>query len=83
MLFCAVLQQAWDDAFTGRDCKGLDRAQAISFLLDIRRLNPWRQQREMLCALAGIDESAFRSAVKAKVQNLGEGWQQGDFHVDL
>ena len=36
-LWCALLQQAIDDAFTGSGCRGTEHAMAIKFLFDEQR----------------------------------------------
>jgi hypothetical protein len=70
-LWSAVIQRAWDDVFGTSDAKaGIERSDAMRFLLDVRTTSPWREQRELICTLAGIDPSALEEAARIKVRRL-------------
>jgi hypothetical protein len=64
-----VLNQALSDAFgeSKRPIAECERQKAREFLLSDR--SHWREERELVCSLAGIDAEALRGKVKA----LNEG----------
>ena len=80
-LWCAVLQQAIDDIFVGTDRQGLDRVVAMKFLFDKKRISLWRQQREHICYLAGIDPEAFNDAVRRKARKLCAKFAGWDYEL--
>ena len=75
-LWCAVLLQAWQDAFVHSDwalIAGEDksvgpeliRGEARRFL--VSDIDPWRSDREDVCAMADIDPDMIRAAARKRL----------------
>lgn len=75
-LWCAVLLQAWEDAFVHSDSQlsagedkaadpDLIRGEARRFLC--ASLDPWRSDREEVCSLAGVDPDMIQKAARRRL----------------
>jgi len=80
-LWCAVILQAWTDSFTASDwhlLAGEDktadpeliRGEARRFLTS--DIDPWRSDREDVCAMADIDADMIRAAARKRLEASGE-----------
>lgn len=74
-LWCAVILQAWNDSW-GSDWQllaGEEKAADPELIRgDARRfltsdLDPWRSDREEVCAMAGIDPDMIRAAARKRL----------------
>jgi hypothetical protein len=66
-LWCAVVRQAWSDALSVGDtksgCMAEERAEARRWLTS--PLSPWREDREMVCQLAGLSADKLVARARA------------------
>jgi hypothetical protein len=46
-----------------------------------KRVSLWKQQREHICFLEGIDPEAFDDAVRRKTRKLVEKWRKWDYEL--
>jgi len=68
MLWCQCLRLAWADCFGRSACSSQEREQAVSFCLGITK--EWREAREVICALAGIDADWFFEQAQKRAREL-------------
>ena len=76
-LWCAVILQAWTDSFTASDWHllagedktadpDLIRGDARRFL--VSEIDPWRSDREDVCAMANIDPHMIRAVARKRLE---------------